>query len=426
MRPPTTRPLLLGLAGLTVVALAVIVGVRLSRPLWTEGEITTLRSLWLGSLPDLPPDPSNRYADDERAAELGYRLFFDTRFSANGSVACATCHDANNQFQDSLPLAQGVGTTNRRAMTIVGTAYSPWLFWDGRKDSQWAQALGPMESAVEHGGNRTQYAHLIATYYRDRYEAVFGPLPDFSHLPVSAGPVADPHASAAWEAMAQADRDAVTQTYANMGKAIAAYERLIMPGPSRFDAYVEAVLAKDTQQMNTLYTQDEVAGLRLFIGEANCLQCHNGPLFTDNHFHNTGVPPVSELPEDIGRAQGAIQVRADEFNCVSVYSDASPEHDCAELRFMVTEGDELLYAFRPPSLRGVAERAPYMHAGQVDTLIDVLTHYNTAPTAPIGHSEIKPLNLSETQMSQLMAFLKTLSGPLATSPEWLTPPDETE
>ena len=424
MKLRISRPLILGLVGMVLVAAGLIVWLSVPHSPWSDSEITTLRSLWIGSLPDLPPDPSNRYADDLRAAKLGHSLFFDTRFSANGKVACTTCHIPGKEFQDGLPLAQGVGTTARRAMSIIGTAYSPWLFWDGRKDSQWAQALGPMESAVEHGGNRTQYAHLIATYYRDDYEALFGSLPDLSALPANAGPVADQSANAAWETMSKTDREAVTRVYANMGKAIAAYERLIMPGSSRFDAYVEAVLAKDTQQMNTLYTPDEVAGLRLFIGPANCLQCHNGPLFTDNHFHNTGVPMIDGLPEDTGRAQGAAQVQKDEFNCLSAYSDAQPE-DCAELRYMVADGDDLIRAFKPPSLRDVAERAPYMDAGQFATLADVLKHYNTAPEAPLGHSEIHPLHLSETQTAQLIAFLKTLSGPLATSQERLNSPNAT-
>ncbi len=419
-----SRPLILGIVGMVVVVAGLMVWLSIPRPTWSDSEITTLRSLWIGSLPDLSPDPTNRYADDLQAAKLGYRLFFDTRFSANGKVACATCHDPAKQFQDGLPLANGIGTTNRRAMSIIGTAYSPWLFWDGRTDSQWAQALGPLESAVEHGGNRTQYARLVAALYKDDYEALFGTLPDLSTLPANAGPVADPSANAAWKAMSQADREAVTRVYANMGKAIAAYERLIMPGSSRFDAYVEAALAKDTQQMNTLYSPDEVAGLRLFIGPTNCLQCHNGPLFTDNHFHNTGVPSLEGLPEDTGRAQGAAQVQKDEFNCLSLYSDAKPE-DCAELRYMVTDGEDLIRAFKPPSLRDVAERAPYMDAGQFETLADVLKHYNSAPEAPLGYSEIHPLKLSETETSQLIAFLKTLSGPLATSQEWLNSPNET-
>src|SRR5690606_23988523 len=127
---------------------------------------------------------------------------------------------------------------------------------------------------------RTQYAHLIDQHYKAEYEAIFGPLPELSALPVNAGPVEDAAAHAAWDAMSDADRETVNRIYANLGKAIAAYERRIMPGPSRFDAYVEAALNGDDETMEATLTPDEVAGLRLFIGEANCLQCHNGPLFT--------------------------------------------------------------------------------------------------------------------------------------------------
>jgi cytochrome c peroxidase len=276
---------------------------------------------------------------------------------------------------------------------------------------------------VEHGGSRTQYAHLIVEHYQGEYEAIFGPLPDLSHLPSQAGPVEDAEARATWEAMAPEDREAVTRIYVNMGKAIAAYERLLTPGPSRFDAYVEAVLSGDAETMQATLTADEVAGLRLFIGKGNCLQCHNGSLFTDNHFHNTGVPPVEGLPEDTGRAQGARQVLDDEFNCLSSYSDAGPE-DCAELRFMIAEGHELVRQFKAPSLRDVAERAPYMHAGQFGSLAEVLDHYNRAPEAPEGHSELEPLNLSEQEKAYLIAFLHTLSAPLAVDPAWLTQPPE--
>ncbi len=236
-----------------MLLMAVLVAACQSDPnQWNADEKQILRGLWLGSLKPLPPDPSNRYADDDKAAKLGQKLFFDTRFSANGQVACATCHHPDKLFQDGLPLSHGVGTTARRAMTIVGTAYSPWLFWDGRKDSQWAQATGPMESAVEHGGNRTQYAHLIAQFYRADYEAIFGPLPDLSSLPANAGPVADPTAKAAWDALPEAARVMVSRIYANMGKAIAAYDRKLMPGPAKFDRYVEAILKDDLAAARTI------------------------------------------------------------------------------------------------------------------------------------------------------------------------------
>ena len=391
---------------------------------WSEAEVVTLRSLWIGSLPLLPEDPSNAYADDPQAAAFGYALFFDTRFSSNDEVACATCHIPDKMFNDGLPLAQGVGTTTRRTMTIVGTAYIPWLFWDGRKDSQWSQTLGPLENPVEHGGTRTQYAHLIDQYYRGEYEAIFGTLPDFSdrsRFPDAAGPVEDKVARAAWDAMTPEDREAVTQVYVNMGKAIAAYERLIMPGPSRFDAYVEALLNEDQDGMNAALTDDEVAGLKLFIGRAQCINCHNGPLFTNNEFHNTGVPTAKGLSVDDGRATGVTQVLTDEFNCLSQWSDADPD-DCDELRFVTSTGEQLEGAFRPPTLRNVAESAPYMHAGQYATLDQVLLHYRHPPLSPMGHSELEPLGLTANELTQLEAFLYSLSGPLNISPEFLAPP----
>jgi cytochrome c peroxidase len=184
---------------------------------------------------------------------------------------------------------------------------------------------------------------------------------------------------------------------------------------------VAAVLAGDEAMAAATFSADEAAGLRLFIGPANCTDCHNGPLLTNNDFHNTGVPSVPGLPEDSGRLLGAQQVLADEFNCLSPYSDAMPE-TCGELRFLVVDDHDLARKFRPPSLRGVAERAPYMHAGQFDSLEDVLNHYNTAPLAPAGHSELEPLGLSQRETAQLIALLRTLSGEVAAEPKWLGPP----
>jgi cytochrome c peroxidase len=408
---------------LLLVGGAAVIGTALwpPQPAWSPQEVATLRSLSLASLGPVPADPSNAVADDPRAAAFGQALFFDTRFSSNGQVSCATCHKPELGFTDGLPLAQGVGTTSRTSMPLAGTQYSEFLFWDGRKDSQWAQALGPLESAVEHGGSRGQYAHVVASQYRSSYEALFGALPDLSHVPEQAGPVDDATARAAWEALAPDEREAVTRVYVNMGKAIAAYERRLVPGPSRFDAYVQQVAAG---RPSTELTADEQAGLKLFIGKANCTTCHAGPLFTNNEFHNTGVPERAGLSMDDGRASGAHKVTDDEFNCLSRWSDAKPE-DCSALRFLKVGTHEQERQFKVPSLRNVAERGAYMHAGQFTTLGQVLNHYNTAPEAPAGHSELKPLQLSDTELRQVEAFLRTLSAPLATSPALLAPPSDT-
>ena len=346
---------------------------------WTPEQVEQMRSLSLSELEPLPADPTNRVADDPRAAALGKRLFFDTRLSSNGKVSCATCHIPDREFQDGKPLADGVGKTSRRTMPVAGTAYAPFLFWDGRKDSLWSQALGPLESPVEHGGNREQYARVVATHYRSEYEELFGPVPD----------------------------DA-TAVFVNIGKSIAAYERRIQYTPSRFDRYVDA-LAKEGRAPNGVLTADETAGLALFLGKANCTQCHNGPLLTNNEFHNTGVAASPAAEADHGRMAGATGVLNDEFNCRSRWSDAKPEQ-CTELDFIVTDAHELERAFKVPSLRNAAERAPYMHAGQLATLEDVVAHYNAAPAAPAGHTELKPLKLNATEVRQLTAFLRTLSG----------------
>jgi cytochrome c peroxidase len=408
--------LALGLAGITAVTIG---NVRQRQTTWTAEELATLRSLSLRSLEALGPDASNRYADDHQAAALGRDLFFDTRLSGNGKVSCATCHVATQDFQDSKPLADGVGRTARRTMPIAGTAHSPWLFWDGRTDSQWAQALGPLESAVEHGGSRAQYAHVIAEQYRSRYEAVFGSLPDLTRTPRRAGPVADSASRAAWERMPTEAQEQISRVYANIGKAIAAYERRIEPGVARFDRYVDAEVARTRHTPDDALTTDEEAGLRLFIGRARCVNCHNGARLTDDHFHNTGVPASnSALAVDSGRAVGARQVVAGEFNCTSRYSDAKPEA-CDELRFAVTSGSELIRAYKTPSLRNVVSRAPYMHAGQIASLDDVIAHYAAAPAAPFGRSELQPVRLSPNERRQLAAFLGTLSGPITAPPDYL-------
>ena len=168
----------------------------------------------------------------------------------------------------------------------------------------------------------------------------------------------------------------------------------------------------------------EITGLDAIYdapGKANCTDCHNGPLYTNNDFHNTGVPVVDSLPEDTGRVLGAEQVMADEFNYLSVYSDAQPEQ-CTELRFLVLDEHQQERRSKPPSLRNVFNRGPFMHAGQLATLEEALNHYNSAPETPVGHSKLGPLNLSGKQISQIIAFLRTLDGSIDAELYWLEAP----
>ena len=368
---------------------------------WTDRELELLQSLSITHLPPPPASPSNRVADDLRAAELGRDLFFDVELSGNGLVSCASCHVPEKGFQDGLPVARGVGVATRRTMPLASAIYSPFLFWDGRADSLWSQALQPLEAAAEHGGDRTQFAHLIASKYRAPYEAMFGPMPAVSHLPLRAGPVRDAGSRAMWSDMAPDDQAAVTEIFVNIGKAIAAFERTLEPIETRLDAWLSDASFPLPGHLNPT----EIAGARLFVGKAGCINCHNGPLLTNHTFHNTGVPLSGS--GDFGRSKGARLVVLSPFNCRGKYSDANPD-ECRELRFLSIVGHGTEGAFKTPGLRGVATRAPYMHAGQLLTLADVLDHYAEAPASRIGHTELKPLKLTENERLALLHFLETL------------------
>ena len=407
-----------GLSALVALSLAGSVAMAASGDRWSQSELAVLSSLRLSQLPAMPRDSSNAYENNPDAIALGKRLFFDARFSRNQAIACATCHDPARHFQDSRPRGVGLGTTARRTMSLVGAGYGPWLFWDGRKDSLWAQALGPMEDALEHGGNRVRFAHLMREHYRGEYEAVFGALPDLSRLPPNAGPLGTPEEKAAWSERDARVKQDISRVFANMGKAIAAFEKTLRHGESRFDRYVEGVLKRDTRVPSQL-TPQEVNGLRIFIGKGQCVSCHNGPLFTDHFFHSTRVPPLDPARPDPGRAVGAIAVQQDEFNCLGRFSDAPPAQ-CQELRFMVIHDPALRRAFKTPGLRSVALHPPYMHAGQFATLTEVVRHYVKAPEMVIvatnsGHShglgsELNPLALSDQEIQDLVDFLGALSG----------------
>lgn len=410
------RSTLIKLGGTVVVFLGLAVWWRhevAEPPAWTDAEIAVLRSLSLESLPGLPPDPSNAVADNAQAAKFGELLFFDPRLSGNGGISCSTCHQPIRHFTDGLRVAQAIGTSKRNTPSIVATAYSPWLYWDGRRDSQWSQALSPLEDPNEHGTNRMHVIRVIAADepYRSLYESLFGPLPDIkdtARFPDTPGAGLGPAWNEAWSSMSAAEQSQINTAFANVGKAIAAFERTLLPAPSRFDNYVAAVASGDRQRQDKLFSDDEVRGLRLFVGGANCTQCHNGSLLTNNEFHNTGVLSAPKELPDKGRAVGVKEALADPFSCLGVYSDDT-ERQCAELRFMRT-GPELVGAVRTPSLRNLEDTAPYMHKGQLATLADVLVHYNEAPDAMIGHNEAKPLGLDARELRQLEAFLRSLTA----------------
>ena len=396
---PRLRPWLLVVIAAAAVALAYEGWQRFAPPAeWSEEEKLQLASLWLGNLPPLPADPTNAVAGNPDAAAFGHQLFFDARLSANGMISCSTCHQPKRRFTDGLPKGVAIGQSKRNTPSIVGTAYSPWLYWDGRKDSQWAQALGPLEDPNEHGSSRLHVLSIIASVsgYRKTYQDLFGPPPDLLV------------------------QEEVDRAFANIGKVIAAYERLLLPGESHFDQYVEHVNNGGNHLDQDFLSREEIRGLRLFIGDARCTECHNGPLFTNNEFHNTGLLSASGETPDRGRIDGVRTVMADPFNCLGAFND-DPNPSCPELRYART-GAELIGATRTPSLRNLTDTAPFQRKGQIETLAAVLEHYNAAPLAMIGHNEAKELKLKDWELKALEAFLNSLGAPVAADERWLLPP----
>ena len=399
---------------------------------FTEGEIGLLTSLSLASLTPPPTSASNRVADSEEAARLGHLLFFDPGLSRNGRVSCATCHVPGLLFTDGLPTSRGIGQAGRNAPTLVGAAHSSWQFWDGRRDSLWSQALAPIEAGVEMGSTRLAAVHYVLgdPALRELYVQVFGAAPmldDRSRFPDRAGPFGDREEREAWNRMAQRDREIVDIAFANVGKAIEAYERRLMPGPSRFDRFVDGLREDPAPGPGAPLDEQEIIGLRLFIdsGRTLCLRCHNGPLLTNNVFHDVGTGIGDGRLPDFGRYLGLQAVLIDPFNCLGRYSDAKAQ-DCEELRFIEKRhADGEMGKFKTPTLRGLPRTGPYMHDGRFATLREVIDHYRSPPVGP-DPLEITPLELEESEVDALVAFLESLDGGIDADTVWLGPPPRSD
>lgn len=403
---------------------------------FTPADVTFLQSLNLSALPPLPSAPDNRVADDLAAATFGKALFFDGRLSRSNSIACATCHQPEKFFTDGLALSVASGVSTRSAPSLFGAAYSPWQYWDGRKDSLWSQALAPIEHPAEQNLSRAEFVTRIIEFYNEEYEAVFGPIDPLLRkmsAKLTASPLGDSKAQAQWDALSKPQQRAINQVFANAGKALMAFQRRIRLEPARFDRFVSELAENNLREARRILTPSEVKGLRLFSGKANCISCHNGPWFTNFEFHNIGAPEPNKKAVDMGRHGGVASLASDEFTCLSQWSDAQ-QSDCEELQFLKREGMELVGAFKTPTLRNIAATAPYMQAGQFKDLKAVLDHYNL-PNPPFydreqhpsrPHFDIMPLALTEEEMDDIIAFLGTLTSPLPEAGSWAYRPSKAQ
>ena len=305
---------------------------------------------------------------------LGQRLFFDARLSADGTIACSTCHDPARAFTDGKPVSTGIGgrAGQRNAPTILNALYNATQFWDGRAATLEQQAALPIVNAVEMGQPSLDAAVArIAAIpeYQQAFRTAFGAAPD--------GP--------------------------NLVRAIAAYERSQVSFDSPFDHYI-------TGEHDAIDAAAQ-RGWELFNTRGRCNKCHalsedkrDTTNFTDNDFHNIGVLIVRH---DVAKL--AKQAR----DLLGSGDAAALAMARALLRFLVTKKEPHIAAFKTPNLRNLLLTAPYFHDGSHATLWDVIDHYNKGAglNNPYLDEDIVPLALSERDIDDLVAFLASLTSP---------------
>jgi cytochrome c peroxidase len=333
------------------------------------------------------PIPIDNPQSPEKIA-LGDKLFNDKRFSSTGQVSCATCHDPNKAFTDSpLVTSEGINklTGTRNAPTVINAAYYKLLFWDGRSLDMEDQAQHPMVNPIEMG------------------------LPN--HDPVLKIVRSDPEYVAAFRKTFDKTPDQITMK--EVQQAIASFERTIVSGDSPFDRWY---FGNDRQAIS----DQAKRGFDVFMNKGRCVSCHtieeDHALFTDNRFHNIGVG-INRIQNEVSQfAPAFLKAKATGAD-VDKTVLANPK--ASELgRFAVTETLDEIGAFKTSTLRNIAVTAPFMHDGRLATLRDVVEHYNnggvTQKTDPVNDflsGGIRPLNLTDEEISDLVAFLETLTSP---------------
>ena len=335
--------------------------------------------------PPATRDPSNRVSGEPYAIDLGRKLFFDPRFSPNGYVACVACHQPDRAFTDTLARAHALAPVDRNAQTLANLRQQHWYGWGGTSDSLWMATLRPILDPRELGSSPHVVAHGMRTGdgMACRYELAFKrPVP--------------------------ADDEAVL---VDVAKALAAFQETLTTGRTPFDDFRDA-LARGDQPAQARYPHAAKRGLRLFVGRGNCFVCHSGPNFSNGEFHDNGVPFfIRPGVVDPGRYDGIRNVRTSPFNLLGRYND-----DRSRVTAQTTRHVQLEHRnwgeFRTPSLRNVAVTAPYMHDGRFPTLRDVLRHYSELDEDRLhadGERILRRLNLTPGEMSDLLAFLETLT-----------------
>ena len=318
--------------------------------------------------------PADNQLTPDRIA-LGRKLYFDTRLSSDGTVSCATCHDVSRGFTDHRNVSEGVGDHlgRRSAPTTLNAALFQSMFWDGRAPTAEEQAKLPILNPIEMGhpdGAAAVKSIEADPSYAALFQKAYGRAPN----------------------------------YEDVGRAIATFERTLIFLDAPFDKY----MAGDTSAISPAAQR----GLVLFGGKARCVSCHmlnpSNPLGTDNLFHNIGVSARTKNFEDLARkGLAAVQQSSDQ----RALDNLALETDLGELgRFIVTRNRGDIGAFKTEQLRNVGITAPYMHDGSLRTLWDVVDHYNKGgETNPYLDGGIEPLNLSEAEIDDLVAFLFTLT-----------------
>jgi cytochrome c peroxidase len=306
---------------------------------------------------------------------LGMKLYFDTRLSADGTVACATCHDVSRGFTDQRPLSEGIGgkVGRRNSPTTLNALFFHRQFWDGRAATLEEQALLPITNPVEMGqpsGKAALAGIADDKEYQVAFQAAYGRAPNFD----------------------------------DVGRALAAFERTLV--------FISAPFDRFAQGDENAISADARAGWALFNGKARCTACHqissSSPIGTDNRFHNIGVSARHQDFE--GLAKKALAATATN-NSKETQDRLALETDMSELgRFVVTKNRSDIGSFKTQQVRNVGISGPYMHDGSLSTLWDVMDHYNKGGESnPYLDGGIEPLALSEPEIDQLVAFMFSLT-----------------